>query len=86
VVDDVFAASSQVSIRCAKCVRVFIVYWTFDSFAEEGTAMSPTYFEVERARLNREVYDANRAGDLPRLQEVLQGLTVLFRAYYGAAS
>ncbi len=48
--------------------------------------MSPTYFEVERARLNREVYDANRAGDLPRLQEVLQGLTVLFRAYYGAAS
>jgi hypothetical protein len=41
--------------------------------------MSPT----QRARLDREAEAARRAGDLRRLQSIMQQLTMLNDAYYG---
>jgi hypothetical protein len=45
--------------------------------------MSPTYYEVHRARLDQELEIARKAGDMPRMQAALAGLTSLNRAMYG---
>jgi hypothetical protein len=45
--------------------------------------MSPTYFEVQRAKLDAELEIARKAGDLPQMQTSLAGLTDLYRAMYG---
>jgi hypothetical protein len=47
--------------------------------------MSPTYFEVQRAKLDAELEVARKAGDLPQMQFLLAGLTGLYRAMFGQA-
>ena len=46
--------------------------------------MSPTRFEVEKARLDQEADRARLAGDMPALQAAMAGLTQLLHAYYGS--
>jgi hypothetical protein len=46
--------------------------------------MSPTWFDVAKARRYREGDRARLAGDLPALQAAMGGLTQLSRAYYGS--
>ncbi len=45
--------------------------------------MSPTYFAVHMARLDQELEAARRAGDFPRMQELLGEQTSLLRSMYG---
>jgi hypothetical protein len=45
--------------------------------------MSPTYYAVQTARLNRECEAARKVGDIPGMQRALRGLTNLRRHMYG---
>jgi hypothetical protein len=45
--------------------------------------MSPTYYAVQTARLNRECEAARKAGDTPGMQRALLSLTNLMRHMYG---
>jgi hypothetical protein len=45
--------------------------------------MSPTQYQVSRAKLDAELEAARKAGDVPRMQMSLAGLTALRRAMYG---
>jgi hypothetical protein len=45
--------------------------------------MSPTQYEVSRAKLDEELESARKAGDVPRMQMSLAGLTALYSAMYG---
>jgi hypothetical protein len=45
--------------------------------------MSPTYYVVHRAKFEAELETALQAGDLPRMQAALVGLTNLGRAIHG---
>jgi hypothetical protein len=42
--------------------------------------MSPTYYVVHRAKFEADLETARQAGDLPRMQAALAGLTALNRA------
>jgi hypothetical protein len=60
------------------------ICWTpLASIRREEFEMSPTYYVVHRAKLETELETARRAGDLPRMQVALAGLTGLNRAMYG---
>jgi len=48
-------------------------------------AMSPTCHAVKKARLNRDLEAARKAGDMPRMQAALSALTNLNRHMYGAS-
>jgi hypothetical protein len=45
--------------------------------------MSPTYYAVQKARLDRDLEAARKAGDFPRMQVALAGLTSLMHRMYG---
>jgi hypothetical protein len=45
--------------------------------------MSPTFYAVQTARLERDLEAARRAGDMPRMQETLRGKMSLMRAMHG---
>jgi hypothetical protein len=45
--------------------------------------MSPTYFAVRQAALDKALKTARRSGDLTRMQQLLGEKTSLHRAMYG---
>ena len=45
--------------------------------------MSPTQYELSRAKLDAELDAARKAGDVPRMQMSLAGLIALFKSMYG---
>jgi hypothetical protein len=48
--------------------------------------MSPTFYVVHFAKLEAELAAARPAGDVPRMQVAIAGLTGLIRSMYGPAT
>ena len=44
--------------------------------------MSPTQYELSRAKLDAELEAARKAGDIPRMQMSIAGLIALFKSMY----
>jgi len=45
--------------------------------------MSPTQYELSRAKLDTELEAARKAGDVSRMQMSIAGLIALFKSMYG---
>ena len=56
------------------------------SIRRKDLPMSPTYYAVQTAKFDADLDAARHAGDIPRLQAALAGLTSLNRAMYGHAA
>jgi hypothetical protein len=54
-----------------------------DDSPKKDLMMSPTQYVVQCAKLDAELEVARKAGDLPRMQRALAGLTALRMAMYG---
>jgi hypothetical protein len=59
------------------------INWSWLAWIREESEMSPTYYAVQMARLNREIETARLAGDLPRLQKLAGEQTLLMQRMYG---
>jgi hypothetical protein len=69
---------------CASRRSIRGICWTWLALIRgKEFEMSPTYYAVQMARLDRAVDAARFAGDLPRLQQLAGERTLLMQRMYG---